>query len=193
MTGSLSGPVSGPLPVRPAPGAGAVARRSQKVPDIATLAVGHRLPGRRVRLDRARLVQYAGASLDRNPIHWDEEHARRVGLPGVVAHGMLTMALAAEVVSDWVGAERIVEYRTRFTAPVPVPGDGTDLEINAVVTAIDPVDTRVTVGLEVLCGGEPVLGRASMTIRLGGSEPLVTTRRGEPEAASGPGSSPEER
>ena len=77
-----------------------------------------------VHVDRARLVQYAGASLDRNRIHWDEPFAKQVGLPDVIAHGMFTMGSAVTLVTDWVGdAGRVVEYGVRFTKPVVVPYD----------------------------------------------------------------------
>jgi acyl dehydratase len=65
--------------------------------------VGEELPERSNVLDRAQLVQYAGASGDFNPIHWDEEFAQRVGLSGVISHGMFTMALVARVVGEWSG------------------------------------------------------------------------------------------
>ena len=65
--------------------------------------VGQELPERSSVVDRAQLVQYAGASGDFNPIHWNDEFAKVVGLPGVIAHGMFNMALVARVVSEWVG------------------------------------------------------------------------------------------
>ena len=72
-------------------------------------------------LSRASLVRYAGASGDFNPIHWNERFAQSVGLSGVIAHGMLTMGTAVQLVSDWVGDPgAIVDYQTRFTKPVPV-------------------------------------------------------------------------
>jgi len=115
-----------------------------------------------IHVDRARLVQYAGASLDRNRIHWDERFAKEVGLPDVIAHGMFTMGSAATVVADWVGdAGRIVEFGTRFTKPVVVPYDGgADIEVSGVVKSVDPETRRVTVELTVTAGGEKVLGRA---------------------------------
>lgn len=76
---------------------------------------------RTVELSRASLVRYAGASGDFNPIHWNERFAQSVGLSGVIAHGMLTMGTAVQLVSDWVGDPgAIVDYQTRFTKPVPV-------------------------------------------------------------------------
>lgn len=91
---------------------------------------------RTVELSRASLVRYAGASGDFNPIHWNERFAQSVGLPGVIAHGMLTMGTAVQLVSDWVGDPgAIVDYQTRFTKPVPVAdapgGENPDTPTNA--------------------------------------------------------------
>ena len=130
--------------------------------------VGESLPPRTIHVDRARLVQYAGASLDRNPIHWDERFAKQVGLPDVIAHGMFTMGAAATVVTDWVGdAGRVEEYGVRFTKPVVVPYDtGADIEVTGVVKALDPETRRVTVELTATCAGVKVLGRALAVARL---------------------------
>ncbi|HET7398674.1 MAG TPA: MaoC family dehydratase [Intrasporangium sp.] len=135
---------------------------------LADVAVGDELQAVTIHVDRPRLVQYAGASLDRNRIHWDERFAKEVGLPDVIAHGMFTMGAAVTVVTDWVGdAGRIVEYGTRFTKPVVVPYDtGADLEVGGVVKAVDPDTGRVTVELSATCGGEKVLGRAVAVVRL---------------------------
>src|SRR5690606_20683004 len=88
--------------------------------------VGDQLPPLSVRITRAQLVRYAGASLDFNPIHWNERFATEVGLPGVIAHGMLTMALGGRLVTDWLGDPgRLIDYSARFTRPVVVPDDDT--------------------------------------------------------------------
>ena len=85
------------------------------------LEKGQEIGSRRVELSCASLVRYAGASGDFNPIHWNERFAQSVGLSGVIAHGMLTMGTAVQLVSDWVGDPgAIVDYQTRFTKPVPV-------------------------------------------------------------------------
>ena len=91
---------------------------------------------RTVELSRASLVRYAGASGDFNPIHWNERFVQSVGLSGVIAHGMLTMGTAVQLVSDWVGDPgAIVDYQTRFTKPVPVAdapgGENPDTPTNA--------------------------------------------------------------
>jgi len=109
--------------------------------------IGESLPGRTVHIERATLVQYAGASLDRNPIHWDERFARKVGLPDVIAHGMFTMGSAVTAVTEWVGdAGRVVEYSVRFTKPVVVPYEGgADVVVEGVVKAVDAEAHTATV------------------------------------------------
>ena len=106
------------------------------------MTAGDALPPRTIHVERASLVQYAGASLDRNRIHWDERFATSVGLPDVIAHGMFTMGSAISVVTDWLGdAGRVLEYGTRFTKPVVVPWEGgADIEVSAVVKSVDPED-----------------------------------------------------
>jgi len=135
---------------------------------VADVQAGQELPGRTVHITRATLVQYAGASLDRNPIHWDERFATSVGLPDVIAHGMFTMAAAVNVVSDWVGdAGRVVDYGVRFTRPVAVPHDtGADVEVAGVVKSVDEAAKRATVELTATCNGEKVLGRALAVVAL---------------------------
>jgi len=135
---------------------------------VNEVEVGQQLPSRTIHVDRATLVQYTGASLDRNRIHWDERFARSVGLPDVIAHGMFTMGAVVSIVSDWVGdAGRVVEYGTRFTKPVVVPYEGgTDVEVTAVVTALDEQTRRATVGLTATCGADKVLGRAVAVVVL---------------------------
>ena len=134
----------------------------------AGVEVGTQLPPLTVRLTRTDLVRYAGASGDFNPIHHSDFFAAQVGLPGVVAHGLLTMGAALRVVTDWVGdPARVRSYAVRFTKPVVVPddGEGTEVVITATVTAVD--GDRVTVGLEALCEGQKVLGAARAEVDLG--------------------------
>jgi acyl dehydratase len=135
---------------------------------VSDVEVGQKLPSRTVHIDRASLVQYTGASLDRNRIHWDERFARSVGLPDVIAHGMFTMGTAINVVSEWVGdAGRVVEYGVRFTKPVVVPYEGgADVEATGVVTALDAETRRATIELTVTCGADKVLGRAQAVVVL---------------------------
>ena len=138
------------------------------VRSISEVEVGQPLPSLTIHITRATLVQYTGASLDRNPIHWDERFARSVGLPDVIAHGMFTMGAAVSVVSDWAGdAGRVVEYGTRFTKPVVVPYEGgADVEVGGVVTALDTQTRRVTIALTATCGTDKVLGRAVAVVVL---------------------------
>jgi acyl dehydratase len=141
---------------------------SHGVLSVSDVEVGQELPSRTIHVNRASLVQYAGASLDRNPIHWDERFARSVGLPDIIAQGMFTMGSAINVVSDWVGdAGRVVEYATRFTKPVVVPYEtGADIEVTAVVKAVDAQTKRATVELAARCGTDKVLGRALAVVVL---------------------------
>ncbi|WP_111766565.1 MaoC family dehydratase [Nakamurella deserti] len=133
------------------------------------VAVGTVLPPLSLRVPRAQLVRYAGASGDFNPIHWNERVATSVGLPGVIVHGMLTMALSARVLTDWVGDPAAVrEYGVRFTRPVVVPDDdeGALLEISAVVGALDEQARTVRVDVTATFEGQTVLGRARAVVAL---------------------------
>jgi len=137
-------------------------------PVAAELEVGQEVARRTVGVDRARLVRYAGASGDFNPIHWNDRVATSVGLPGVIAHGMWTMGAAIAVVVDWAGDPGlVVDYRTRFTRPVPVPDPGEALvEVVATVGAIDAEAGTVRVDLAVAVDGVRVLGKAQAVVRL---------------------------
>ncbi|WP_156252086.1 MaoC family dehydratase [Pseudactinotalea terrae] len=119
-------------------------------------------------VDRARLVRYAGASGDFNPIHWNERFATEVGLPGVIAHGMLTMGLAGAVLTDWLGdPARLVSYGCRFTRPVVVPDPGeVEVSVRAVVGALDVEAGTARVDLTVSVEGRTVLGKAQALVRL---------------------------
>ncbi|MFI7317816.1 MaoC family dehydratase [Streptomyces venezuelae] len=130
--------------------------------------VGTELPAQTFPVTRATLVQYAGASGDFNPIHWNEKFAREVGLPDVIAHGMFTMAEAIRVVTDWVGDPgAVVEYGVRFTKPVIVPNDdkGATIEVSAKVAAVLD-DNRVRVDLLAKSGDQKVLGMSRAVVRL---------------------------
>lgn len=118
-------------------------------------------------LDRARLVRYTGASGDFNPIHWNDRFAREVGLEGVIAHGMLTMGVAAAALEEWVGGDpgRIVSFATRFARQVPVPDPGqAELEIVGRVGAVHE-DGTLRVDLSVTCAGRAVLAKAQAVVR----------------------------
>ncbi len=135
---------------------------------LATAGVGTKLPELRVRFTRADLVRYAGASTDFNPIHYSERFADQVGLPGVVAHGMLTMATALRVVTDWVqDPARVRSYFVRFTRPVVVPDDddGVEVVFRGRVSARE--GTMATIALEALVDEAKVLGAAKADVDLG--------------------------
>ena len=134
----------------------------------ADVEVGTELPPLSVSLQRVNLVMYAGASGDFNPIHWNQRFAQAVGLPDVIAHGMLTMASAGRVVTDWLGDPgALVEYGVRFTRPVVVPDDdkGATLEITAAV-AEKRDDNLVRVDITAKFNDTTVLGWAQAVARL---------------------------
>ncbi|MEV0705588.1 MaoC family dehydratase [Saccharopolyspora sp. NPDC050389] len=135
---------------------------------MSEVAVGDQLPALSVPLTRADLVRYAGASGDFNPIHWNERFATGVGLPDVIAHGMLTMAVAGRLVSEWTGDPgAIVHYGVRFTRPVVVPDDGTGalVELSGKVAKKND-DGTVKVSITARSADQGVLGGASATVRL---------------------------
>jgi acyl dehydratase len=135
---------------------------------FADVEVGTELPPLRVPIQRVNLVMYAGASGDFNPIHWNERFAKAVGLPDVIAHGMLTMASAGRIVTDWVGDPgAVVEYGVRFTRPVVVPDDdrGARVQITAVV-AEKRDDGTVRVDITAKSEDVTVLGKAQAVVRL---------------------------
>ncbi|GAA3911807.1 MaoC/PaaZ C-terminal domain-containing protein [Microbacterium invictum] len=133
---------------------------------MTALEIGVVVAQRDVHLTRESLVRYAGASGDFNPIHYRDDVATRVGLPGVLAHGMLTMGLAVETIVPWLGdAGRIVEYGVRFTRPVVVDVEaGADLTVVAKVGAVD--DETARIDLTVTHGETTVLGKAQVRVRL---------------------------
>ncbi|HEY2696723.1 MAG TPA: MaoC family dehydratase [Pseudonocardiaceae bacterium] len=134
----------------------------------AEVEAGQELPPLSVRVTRADLVRYAGASLDFNPIHWNEKVALDAGLPGVIAHGMLTMALAGRIVTDWVGdPAAVLEYGARFTRPVLVPNDdeGALVEFTAKVTE-KREDGTAKIAITAKFDGATVLGKAVAVIRI---------------------------
>ncbi len=132
------------------------------------VAEGDELPALQVRVTRAGLVRYAGASGDFNPIHWNERVAREVGLPDVIAHGMLTMALVSRLVTAWAGDPgAVVACAVRFTRPVVVPDDaeGALVEISGTVAQRHD-DGTVLVAITARAAGQTVLGKATATVAL---------------------------
>jgi acyl dehydratase len=132
---------------------------------LTELAVGDVVAERTVHLTRESLVRYAGASGDFNPIHYRDDIAAAVGLPGVLAHGMLTMGIAVGTLESWLGdSGRIVEYGVRFTRPVVVdPEAGADVTVVAKVGAVDEESARID--LTVSHDGTTVLGKAQVRVR----------------------------
>ena len=129
---------------------------------------GTELPPQQYQVTRRDLVRYAGASGDFNVIHWNERIARSVGLPDVIAHGMLTMALAGRFLTEWAGDPgAVTEYGVRFSAPVVVPDDdkGATVEISGIVA--ERLDgQRVAVDVTARSAGTKVLTRARAVVRL---------------------------
>lgn len=135
---------------------------------FADVEVGTQLPAQTFSVQRSDLVRYAGASGDFNIIHWNERFATSVGLPNVISHGMLTMALAGRVVTDWIGDPgALIEYGVRFTRPVVVPDDevGATVTVEAKVTAKND-DGTVVVTVTASSADVTVLGKATATVRL---------------------------
>ena len=145
------------------------------------LEKGQEIGSLAVELSRASLVRYAGASGDFNPIHWNERFAQSVGLSGVIAHGMLTMGTAVQLVSDWAGDPgAIVDYQTRFTKPVPVAdapgGENPDTPTNALtisgkVGALNEEERTARIDLTVTARDEEgkeqkVLMKSQAVVRL---------------------------
>ena len=128
------------------------------------IEIGSTLPEKVFYVDRALLKQYADASGDQNPIHQDEKFALSVGLPNVIAHGMLTMALVGKYVSDFAGGSaQVVEFGARFTKPVIVPANQkVDLTVSATVAEI--ADGKISLTLNATSAGVKVLGMAKAVV-----------------------------
>ncbi|XBH20675.1 MaoC/PaaZ C-terminal domain-containing protein [Jonesiaceae bacterium BS-20] len=137
-------------------------------PKFEELTVGDVVATRNIDLDRANLVRYAGASGDFNPIHWNDKFAHEVGLESVIAHGMLTMAMAVTVVEEWVGDQTaILDYQARFARQVPVPNPGfTTLELSATVGLLKEDDRQARIDLTVICDGAKVLAKSQVLVQL---------------------------
>lgn len=132
---------------------------------LAELAVGDVVAERTVHLTRESLVRYAGASGDFNPIHYRDDVAKRVGLEGVLAHGMLTMGLSVATIGEWLGDPgRVVDYAVNFSKPVVVdPETGADVHVVAKVGQVD--DDTARIDLTVTFDGTAVLGKAQVRVR----------------------------
>ena len=135
-----------------------------------SVKVGDQLPEKVYPLTRQDLVNYAGVSGDLNPIHWDDEIARMVGLEdGAIAHGMLTMGIGGGYVTEWVGdPAAVTEYNVRFTSFVTVPNDGvgTELVFNGRVKSVDPETKSIVIAISATAGGKKIFGRAIANAKL---------------------------
>ena len=136
--------------------------------NIAGLEVGQEIGSRTFELSRDSLVRYAGASGDFNPIHYRDDFAQSVGLPGVLAHGMLTMGVAVQVAADWVGdAGKVVDYGVRFTKPVLVDAiEGATVVVSGKIGEIDLEAGQVRIDLSVIYNETAVLGKAQARVSL---------------------------
>ncbi|MFK4090332.1 MaoC/PaaZ C-terminal domain-containing protein [Kribbella sp. NPDC020789] len=131
------------------------------------VSVGELLPELTVTFRREDLVRYAGASGDFNPIHWSDRMAAALGLPGVIAHGMLTMASAVRVVTDWLDDPAdLVEYGVRFTKPVVVPDDEDGVQVTFAAKADKVADGLAEFDITAVCADEKVLGRSRAVVRV---------------------------
>ncbi len=115
-------------------------------------------------VNRALLKAYADASGDQNPIHQNEEFALSVGLPNVIAHGMLTMALVGKYVTDWAGgSSKVTHFGARFIKPVIVPAD-TDVDLTVTATIAEVSETTISLDLTATSAGVKVLGMAKAVV-----------------------------
>jgi acyl dehydratase len=133
-----------------------------------SLSVGQELPAREFHFSRDSLVRYAGASGDFNPIHYRDDVAKAVGLPGVLAHGMLTMGAAVQTVVDFLGdSGQVIDYQVRFTKPVLVDAThGATLVVQATVVEIDESSKQARIDLSATCEGVVVLGKAQVRVSI---------------------------
>jgi acyl dehydratase len=133
-----------------------------------SLTVGQELPAREFHFTRDSLVRYAGASGDFNAIHYRDDVAKSVGLPGVLAHGMLTMGAAVQSVVDFLGdSGKVIDYQVRFTKPVLVDATkGATLVVNATVVEIDEAAKVARIDLSASCDGVVVLGKAQVRVSI---------------------------
>ena len=132
------------------------------------LSIGQALPSREFHFTRDSLVRYAGASGDFNAIHYRDDVAKAVGLPGVLAHGMLTMGAAVQSVVDFLGdSGKVIDYQVRFTKPVLVDAaKGATLVVNATVVEVDQAAKIARIDLSATCDDVVVLGKAQVRVSI---------------------------
>lgn len=137
----------------------------ENLPSFDGLELGAIVAERVVEITRDTLVRYAGASGDFNPIHYNDVVATSVGLPGVIAHGMLTMGAAASVVEEWAGPGNVVDFQTRFSRPIPVPNPGSaTVAITAKVGVLDAELRTARIDVLVEFDGSKVLAKAQAIV-----------------------------
>jgi acyl dehydratase len=137
------------------------------MPKYSDLEVGQVVATKDYELTRDSLVRYAGASGDFNPIHYRDDFAQAVGLPGVLAHGMLTMGLSVQPVVSWIGdAAKVVDYGVRFTKPVLVPAKGSaKLTVTATIGLLDEENQKARIDLNTVFEENTVLGKAQVWVQ----------------------------
>jgi len=132
---------------------------------MSQLIAGQELTAENFKINRQLLIAYADASGDQNPIHQDETFAKSVGLPDVIAHGMLTMALAGKYLSAIAGSEKVISFSARFIKPVVVPAD-TDVNLTISGKVVEIVEGQAKIELTAICNEIKVLGMAKGVIRV---------------------------
>ncbi|WP_067669272.1 fused (3R)-hydroxyacyl-ACP dehydratase subunits HadA/HadB [Nocardia miyunensis] len=158
-------------PLRPEAEMRFSAEGAARIPSTAMsfddLVLGAELPIRQARISRGDLVNYAGASGDANPIHWNERIARLAGLPDVIAHGMLTMGLGAGFVSAWSGDPgAVTRYGVRLSNYTVVDlNEGGRIEYTGRVKSLDPETRTAVIAIVAKSGGRKIFGLATTTMR----------------------------
>jgi acyl dehydratase len=138
------------------------------MPRFEDLEVGQQVASKEYQFTRDSLVRYAGASGDFNTIHYRDDIAQAVGLPGVLAHGMLTMGVSVQPVVSWLGdAGKVIDYGVRFTKPVVVPAHGHALvKVVATVAQLDAENRKARIDLTTSFEENNVLGKAQVWVQL---------------------------
>lgn len=138
------------------------------MPKFEDLEVGQQVASKEYKFTRDSLVRYAGASGDFNTIHYRDDIAQAVGLPGVLAHGMLTMGVSVQPVVSWLGdAGKIIDYGVRFTKPVVVPPQGSAVvNVVATVAQLYPENRKARIDLTTSFEENNVLGKAQVWVQL---------------------------
>jgi acyl dehydratase len=132
---------------------------------MSRIEIGTELAPKTFKINRQLLIDYANASGDQNPIHQDEAFAKSVGLPDVIAHGMLTMALAGKYLSEVSGSQSVLEFSAKFIKPVVVPA-GVDVSLIVSGKVTDVTDGVAKIDLLAMSNEVKVLGMAKGAIKI---------------------------